>query len=93
MPTCSHLNQVTVTETKEKTCPECVELGDRWFHLRMCLVCGHVGCCDQSKNKHATGHFKETQHPLIRSIQPGENWVWCYEDEEMVGDVSGDKFE
>lgn len=91
MTTCTHINQVKITETTTNVCPECVKLGDSWVNLRMCLICGHVGCCDSSKNTHATKHFKATQHPLIRSIQPGETWIWCYLDEEMVGEVSEGK--
>jgi uncharacterized UBP type Zn finger protein len=56
-------------------------MGDRWVHLRECLVCGHVACCDSSKNKHARGHWRTTGHPVIRSFQPGESWLWCYPDE------------
>lgn len=84
---CSHLNQITVTETDVHVCPECVALGDRWVHLRLCLICGHVGCCDNSKNKHATKHAHSTDHPLIRSIEPGESWVWCYADQLFMDDV------
>ena len=84
---CSHLNQITVTETDVHVCPECVALGDRWVHLRLCLICGHVGCCDASKNKHATQHFHSSGHPLIRSIEPGEDWVWCYVDKVYLDDV------
>jgi uncharacterized UBP type Zn finger protein len=65
-------------------CEECVRLGDTWVHLRQCLVCGHVGCCDSSKNKHATRHFHTTTHPVMRSVEPGETWGWCYVDERMV---------
>ncbi len=61
-------------------CPECVALGDRWVHLRICLECGHVGCCDSSKNKHATAHFRATGHPVVQPMEPGERWLWCYED-------------
>ena len=78
---CAHLNQIRVTTTKTRVCEDCVKTGDSWVHLRLCLSCGHVGCCDSSKNKHATKHFGTTKHPLIRSIEPGENWVWCYPDE------------
>ncbi len=78
---CSHLNQIKIKETDVRVCPECVTKGDTWVHLRLCLICGHVGCCDSSKNKHATKHFHATKHPLIRSIEPGESWVWCYVDE------------
>jgi uncharacterized UBP type Zn finger protein len=84
---CSHLNQIRVTTTDERVCPECVERGDSWVHLRLCLVCGHVGCCDSSKNKHATRHFHATRHPLMRSIEPGESWVWCYVEQTVAGNL------
>jgi len=84
---CTHLDQIKLTNPATHVCPECVELGDRWVHLRMCLICGQVGCCDSSKNKHATRHFKQVGHPLIRSIEPGESWVWCYVDEMEAGEL------
>jgi uncharacterized UBP type Zn finger protein len=62
-------------------CEECLATGDTWVNLRMCLLCGHVGCCDQSKNKHATRHYRETGHPLIQAVGGWEDWAWCYEDE------------
>ncbi len=86
---CTHLKSIKFTNTDVRVCPECVELGDTWVHLRLCLECGHVGCCDSSKNKHATKHFHRAKHPLIRSIEPGEAWMWCYVDEFSPGDVSG----
>jgi uncharacterized UBP type Zn finger protein len=64
-------------------CEECLQLGDEWVHLRLCEECGHVGCCDDSKNKHATKHFHATRHPVIRSFQPGERWKFCYLDQAM----------
>lgn len=64
-------------------CAACTELGDTWVHLRACLSCGHVGCCDQSLNKHASRHFAESGHPVARTIQPGEMWRWCYADEVL----------
>ena len=64
-------------------------MGDQWVHLRLCLFCGHVGCCDSSKNKHATKHYHATSHPLVRSIEPGESWVWCYADDMMPGELEG----
>ena len=80
--TCNHLDTIqSVTPTTPEGCTECLEMGDRWVHLRICLACGHVGCCNSSKNKHATKHFEATQHPLIQSFQPGETWLWCYPDE------------
>jgi uncharacterized UBP type Zn finger protein len=84
---CTHENQIKVTHTKVHVCEECVKMHDTWVHLRMCLTCGHVGCCDSSKNKHATKHFHTTNHPLIRSIEPGERWVWCYIDEVQPGEI------
>jgi uncharacterized UBP type Zn finger protein len=59
-------------------------MGDSWVHLRLCEICGHVGCCDSSKNRHATKHFTKTKHPIMRSIEPGENWGWCYIDDAMI---------
>lgn len=84
---CSHLDEIKVKSTHTRACEECVKLGDRWVHLRLCLICGHVGCCDSSKNKHATKHFHSTTHPLIRSIEPGEGWIWCYVDQVSPGEI------
>jgi uncharacterized UBP type Zn finger protein len=84
---CGHVDQIRITETSEHGCPECVQLGDEWVHLRLCLSCGHVGCCDSSKNRHATRHFHASKHPLIRSIEPGENWVWCFVDRIVAGEI------
>jgi uncharacterized UBP type Zn finger protein len=80
---CSHLDQMAVTALPEPPlgCEECLKISGRWLHLRMCLVCGRVGCCDNSPNRHATAHFHESGHPLIRSAEPGEEWAWCYLDE------------
>lgn len=69
-----------------RKCQECLDKGDTWVHLRLCLACGHVGCCDQSKNKHATKHFTTTGHPIVMSLEPGETWKWCYPDEQEVDD-------
>ena len=78
---CTHLDQIKVKTTSKHVCDECVKAGDTWVHLRMCLICGNVGCCDSSKNKHATKHFHHSKHPLMRSVERGESWVWCYVDE------------
>jgi len=64
-------------------------MGDSWVHLRLCEICGHVGCCDSSKNRHATKHFKKTRHPVMRSLEPGEDWGWCYIDEVMLQPFPG----
>ncbi len=85
--TCSHVDQIKVTEPKKHVCEECVKTGDTWVHLRLCLICGHVGCCDSSKNKHATRHFRSSGHPLVRSVEPGETWVWCYIDEVIPTEI------
>lgn len=82
---CSHLDQVRdVVPRTPQGCEECLKIGSPWLHLRLCLICGHVGCCDQSPNRHATGHFHQTGHPLIRSFQPGEDWGWCYVEEVFL---------
>jgi len=85
---CSHLESIKITNPKTHVCEECVRMGDTWVHLRLCLECGHVGCCDSSKNKHATKHFHRSEHPLIRSIEPGETWMWCYVDQIYPGEIA-----
>jgi uncharacterized UBP type Zn finger protein len=85
---CSHLDEIKFEKPTKHVCEECSKTGDSWVHLRMCLICGHVGCCDSSKNKHATKHFHKTEHPLMRSIEPGESWVWCYVDEIEAGELA-----
>ncbi len=86
MTPCSHLAELpaSVEPLSPEGCAECIALGDRWVHLRMCLSCGSVGCCDSSKNRHATKHFESTGHPVMRSFQPGESWRWCYVEEAIV---------
>jgi len=84
---CTHLDQIKIRGTEKQVCEDCVKTGDSWVHLRLCLECGHVGCCDSSKNKHATGHFRHSKHPLIRSIEPGESWIWCYLDNIVAGEL------
>jgi hypothetical protein len=83
MPSCTHLNQVEIAELPDSTagCEECLQMGGQWCHLRICLSCGHVGCCDSSPNRHASAHAESSGHALIRSLQPGEDWSWCYVDE------------
>ena len=78
---CTHLETArSVTPDSDDSCPECVVSGNRWVHLRECQTCGHVGCCDSSKNKHTTAHHHTTGHPIVRSFEPGENWWYCYDD-------------
>jgi uncharacterized UBP type Zn finger protein len=80
---CSHLNQIEVTQLPESVagCEECLRDGGVWLHLRICLTCGHVGCCDDSPSRHATAHARAQEHPLIRSLEPGEEWSYCYVDD------------
>ena len=78
---CTHLDQVKVDQPNTRGCEECLAIGDTWVHLRLCRTCGHVGCCDDSKNKHATRHFHSVGHPIITSLEAGERWSWCYVDE------------
>jgi uncharacterized UBP type Zn finger protein len=80
--TCTHLDQVTLHELPAAVdgCEDCLRSGDKWLHLRICLTCGHVGCCDDSPNRHASAHAHSTDHPIIRSLEPGEDWCWCYVD-------------
>ena len=80
---CTLLDQIKNPKPHTRGCEECLKLGDTWVHLRLCETCGHVGCCDSSKNKHATKHFKATGHPIVKSFQPGEDWMYCYVDEVM----------
>ena len=84
---CTHLDTVKFTDLPEPLlgCEECLKTpGQWWVHLRMCMECGKVGCCDNSPNKHATAHFHETAHALLRSAEPGEDWAWCYVDEVFL---------
>jgi uncharacterized UBP type Zn finger protein len=83
---CKHIFEVNaeIEPNTPNGCEECLQTGDTWVHLRLCLSCGHVGCCDNSKNKHATKHFHKTAHPVVRSFEPGENWIWCYADNLFV---------
>jgi len=79
---CAHLEAAQdLPVPKEPVCPNCVEMGTPWVHLRMCLSCGNVGCCDSSEQKHATAHFREQSHPVMRSVELGEAWRWCFVDE------------
>ena len=83
---CEHTELIAdVTPSSPDGCTQCLELGDSWFHLRICRICGQVGCCDNSKNKHASKHFEETGHPMIQSFEPGERWIYCYIDDGLQG--------
>ncbi len=81
---CSHVNDLQSVVPRTNGCEECLRKGDKWVHLRLCMKCGHVGCCDSSPNKHASKHHHATGHPIVRSLEPGESWGWCYVDKEMI---------
>lgn len=78
---CTHIAQIQDVVPSAEGCEDCLVIGDEWVHLRLCLTCGYVGCCDDSKNKHATHHHHKSGHPMIVSYEEGENWLWCYVDE------------
>lgn len=81
---CQHLDQIQEVTPSAQGCEDCLKTGDQWVHLRLCLSCGHVGCCDSSPNKHATKHFQATHHPIVKSFERGEDWVWCYVDQVFI---------
>jgi hypothetical protein len=85
MSRCEHLDQVEFHQPDKPVegCEECLRTGGTWVHLRMCQTCGRIGCCDNSPGRHATAHHEESGHPIIRSVEPGERWSWCYVDELM----------
>jgi hypothetical protein len=93
MATCTHLDHVLITELPEAVdgCADCLATGGKWLHLRICLECGHVGCCDDSPGRHASAHARGTEHPVVRSLEPGEEWCWCFVDEMamLIPDVHG----
>ena len=84
MAECSHLDQIRNVTPSGTGCKECLEMGGRWVHLRICLSCGHVGCCDNSPNRHATKHYRSTHHPVITSGEVGETWAYCYPDDQFL---------
>ncbi len=78
---CAHLDQLRDVTPSAEGCEDCLKIGGTWLHLRICRTCGHVGCCDQSPNRHARQHAETTDHPIVQSIEPGEDWIWCFIDE------------
>ncbi len=82
---CEHLHDAPAVEPSGSGCVECLKNGGKWRHLRMCMVCGYVGCCDGSPGRHATMHYHESGHPVMRSLEPGETWMWCFIDQTLVG--------
>lgn len=92
-PPCEHLGQVRdVTAANERACEDCLREGTQWVHLRLCRSCGHMGCCDRSPMHHATGHFRDAGHPIMRSTEPGESWTWCFICERTYRDEPGGGF-
>lgn len=93
MTRCSHLDAIEITELPAEVdgCEDCLAAGGVWLHLRICLTCGHVGCCDDSPSKHATAHAQGSDHPIIRSLEPGEEWCWCFKDDigMLIPQVTG----
>ena len=91
MTSCAHLDQIQIHELPESVdgCEDCLASGGKWLHLRICLACGHVGCCDSSPNRHASAHARASGHVLIRSLEPGEEWGWCFVDEIGMQPVPG----
>jgi uncharacterized UBP type Zn finger protein len=89
---CQHLIELLsgragAVSPSARGCEDCLRAGDGWVHLRLCLTCGHVGCCDSSPNRHATRHFHASGHPVVKSFEPGEAWAWCYRHQELVDDI------
>ena len=93
MATCTHLDHVQITQLPESVegCEECLAAGGKWLHLRICLECGHVGCCDSSPGRHASAHARGSEHPIVRSLEPAEDWSWCFVDEVamVIREVEG----
>lgn len=85
MADCTHLDMIRDVPPSGPGCEECLRIGSWWVHLRMCTTCGSVGCCDSSPNKHASRHARGAVHPIVRSLEPGEDWLWCSVDEVFLG--------
>ena len=89
---CSHTAGIREVTPSALGCEECLKIGSQWVHLRLCRACGHVGCCDDSPNRHASAHNRSSGHPIIRSLEPGETWSWCFVDElaMLIPEVRGE---
>jgi uncharacterized UBP type Zn finger protein len=83
MQSCEHVSSIEPVTPSADGCEDCLKTGDQWVHLRLCMECGHVGCCDSSPNRHATKHYHASHHPIIKSFEPGEDWGYCYADDEF----------
>jgi uncharacterized UBP type Zn finger protein len=91
MASCKHASEAREVTPSGQGCKECLEIGSTWVHLRLCMVCGHVGCCDNSLNKHGTKHWHRSKHPVMKSFEPGEEWWWCYSDDTDIDPVFPDR--
>ena len=89
MTECMHLDSIRDVRPRADGCEDCLRTGSWWVHLRMCMACGYVGCCDSSPNRHASRHARTVGHPIVRSLEPGENWLWCYVDQVTLVPVQG----
>jgi uncharacterized UBP type Zn finger protein len=87
---CPHLGQIQPVPPGAEVCEDCVRIGGTWVNLRQCLLCGHTACCNSSPNTHSMKHYESTDHALIRSVMPGQDWLWCYVDELTMGEVDGE---
>jgi hypothetical protein len=87
---CEHLSEIKEVTPSADGCEDCLKIGSGWVHLRLCKVCGHVGCCDNSPNRHATKHFHRSDHAIIKSFEPGEDWGYCYKDETFYETLPGE---
>ncbi|WP_119458963.1 UBP-type zinc finger domain-containing protein [Rhodospirillaceae bacterium SYSU D60014] len=83
-PKCAHVGQARDVTPSAEGCEDCLRIGATWVHLRICMTCGHVGCCDSSEHKHATQHYRATDHPIVKSHERNEHWAWCYVDEILL---------
>lgn len=83
MEYCEHVSEIAPVTPSADGCEDCLKIGGRWVHLRLCMSCGHVGCCDNSPNRHATKHYRASNHPIIKSFEPGEDWGFCYPDDRF----------
>ena len=83
MESCGHFSEIHDVKPSADGCEDCQKIGGKWVHLRMCMSCGHVGCCDNSPNRHATKHYNLEKHPIVKSVEPGEDWGFCYPDDQF----------
>lgn len=83
MESCEHFSEIRDVTSSANGCEDCLKIGGTWVHLRMCMSCGHVGCCDNSPHRHATKHYNTVRHPIVKSVEPAEDWGYCYPDDRF----------